>query len=172
MTLLSFEVFARTDSDGERMTGTLADLLQHMPYLLVLGVIPPLEVVNDLLRRGINDAGMSGGVRWEPFEVDAAEWAEARAALEDGGAGYRLVQPPPWVADYEDWHSWLFEHLYGLPADEHRRLMRADAELARAIEQAVADDDKTAVLDLHMKRVRVGEELSTLLARHVRPASG
>jgi hypothetical protein len=167
MRSISFEAFRGVDSEGARREGTPADLLENIPYLLVLKVIPPLSVVNDLLRRGISDAGMSGGVRWEPFEIDATEWEETRRALEDAGDDRRFVEPPAEVRDYDDWHAWLFEMLYGLPAAKHRPLMRRERELADAIRQAVSAGDEEKVHELHLERIRVGNELAELMDKHV-----
>ena len=62
-----------------------------MPYLLH-DFIPPLPVLNDLLKHGVPnhiypdgllpngkvqyDAGMSGGCSWQPFEITQEEYQE------------------------------------------------------------------------------------------------
>ena len=44
--------------------GTVKDLLFDVPYFFSdKDIIPPLAVLNDFLRKGIRDAGMSGGCR-------------------------------------------------------------------------------------------------------------
>jgi hypothetical protein len=163
-----FEIFARSGIPGTPTTGTVADLLESIPYLLALGVIPPLLVVNDLLRRGISDAGMSGGCRWEAFEVSLQEWTEARDTLEAASKSYRYVEPPQSVTSFEHWHAWLYEFLYSVPADEHRRLTEQDADLGRAIENAISTGDEAGAVELHLKRIQVNEELSALLMKHLR----
>jgi hypothetical protein len=168
MRTLTFEMLPGTGPGSTTMRGSVVDLLVHIPYLLMPGMVPSLGPLNDLLRRGLSEAGMSGGCRWEPFELGAEEWAEVRDALT--ATGSRYVEPPDWVADYEDWFAWLFDTLYGVPAQEHRRLMRDDAELERAIARAAAEDDQDAVLDLHLQRIRVGEQLATLVTTHLRRA--
>jgi hypothetical protein len=168
MRAVKYEVFAQAHIEGDHIDGTVADLLESIPYLLSMGVIPPLPVVNDVLRGGISDAGMSGGCRWDPVEIDAREWDNVRAALEAGGKPYRYIPPPEWVESHEDWHVWLFEHVYGVPADEHRRLQRQDTELKQAIEQALAENDEERVAELHVQRVRVNEEISRLVMTHIR----
>src|SRR5689334_13298650 len=107
--------------DGPVVTGSVTDLLESIPYLFALGVMPSLSVLNHLLSLGERDAGMSGGCRWEPFEVDEGEWHEIRAALESRGV-CRFVAPPDRVEDFDDWHAWLFDFKRGIPAAEHRRL--------------------------------------------------
>lgn len=38
---------------------SVADVLQHLPYVVMAGLIPPLTVVNAVLGAGELDAGMS-----------------------------------------------------------------------------------------------------------------
>jgi hypothetical protein len=167
MRTITFEVFAPTGPAGAHIEGTVADLLEYIPYLLAMRIIPPLEVVNDVLRRGHSDAGMSGGCRWEPFKVDSHEWEELREALEARATPHRYVAPPEWVSSFADWHAWLFEHLYGVPASEHRRLQEQDVELGQEIARALADNDQDRVVKLHAQRNRVNEELSSLFTKHL-----
>jgi len=56
--------------------GTLLDLIQAIPYLSAGNLIPPLRVLNDVLRRGRRDAGMSGGAIWRPFSIKRDEYDE------------------------------------------------------------------------------------------------
>lgn len=39
-------------------------------------VIPPFEPLNDLLQRGVQDAGMSGGCEWSQFQITREEYDE------------------------------------------------------------------------------------------------
>ena len=171
MRTVSYELFARSALPGETVHGSVTQLLRDLPYLLALRVIPPLDVVNDVLSTGVDDAGMSGGARWTPFAIDQEEWEEIRAGLEADEPPCTFVQPPDWVHGYEDWHVWLFAHLFGVPAEEHRRLNREEERLARAIERARAEGDENAVLDYHVQRVQVSNELAALLGRYLRPRS-
>jgi hypothetical protein len=139
-----------------------------VPYLFATGIIPPLRVVNELLRRGVSDAGMSGSCVWEPFEITTAEWPEVRSALEALPAGQRYVEPPPEVRDYLEWLSWIFERLYGVPAAEHLRLARREERLAALHAKAREDGDDAAAQALHTQRLKVGMELTDLLMEHVR----
>jgi hypothetical protein len=133
--------------------------------MFVLGVMPSRRVLNHLLGLGEQDAGMSGGCRWEPFEVDEQEWQEIREALEERDVFF--VEPPDWVENLHDWHAWLFDLRYGIPAEEHRRLMQEDADLGRAIARAAAAGDQETVAELHLERVRVGAELAEMVAQYV-----
>ena len=57
-------------------SGTLFSLLNSVPYLLMKKRLPPLVVVNDILIGGRVDAGMSGGVEWDPFTITSEEYRE------------------------------------------------------------------------------------------------
>ncbi len=108
------------------ISGTLKSLLLEIPYLLMpcapLNIIPPLSVLNELLSRGVEDAGMSGGCKWKPFQITAEEYAELLRSLEaipikqlekrfPGGSvvKYQFVEPPPQVQSYEDWRWWRLQ---------------------------------------------------------------
>ncbi len=54
--------------------GTFVSFLFAMPYVMHCGLVPPIQVLNDLLRSGLLDAGMSGGCQWEPFEIGLEEY--------------------------------------------------------------------------------------------------
>jgi hypothetical protein len=60
-----------------RKRGTLIELVLDIPYLMdSTGVIPPLSVLNEVLREGGNNGGMSPGTEWKPFEITEAEYTE------------------------------------------------------------------------------------------------
>jgi hypothetical protein len=60
--------------------GSLTELLFDIPHLWlplrVFKVIPPFHVLNEILISGISEAGMSGGCRWQPFQISEEEYAE------------------------------------------------------------------------------------------------
>src|SRR4051812_18494011 len=62
--------------------GTVVDLLFDIPYLIGWGApLPSHYQLNSLLRKGYDDAGMSGGCAWEPFELSADEYDEVVSAI-------------------------------------------------------------------------------------------
>ena len=63
--IFSFAVLPATGPGTIPERGNTVDLLLNMPYLLTSGLIPPEFVINELLSHGLDDAGMSGGVRWD-----------------------------------------------------------------------------------------------------------
>jgi hypothetical protein len=92
--------------------GSLADLVLALPYV-VMDAMPPRRVLNDVLREGILQAGMSGGCLWEPFEIGAAEYEELVQELRRGGRGLETPEPPDSVATYSDWVDYLYEQRTG-----------------------------------------------------------
>ena len=77
----------------------MAELLESVPYLLAARLALPLRVVNDVPRRGFQDAGMSGGCTWRPFAIGESEWGDLARDLETRASGQRcqFVEPPDWV---------------------------------------------------------------------------
>jgi hypothetical protein len=63
-------------SEPEPRKAELPFFLLDIPYLFFEGIIPPLSVVNSVLRTGGGDAGMSPGTSWEPFVVTDREYAQ------------------------------------------------------------------------------------------------
>lgn len=63
-----------------RQHGSLTQLLFDIPALSfalrLWKTIPPRHVLNEILRNGVSEAGMSGGCVWQPFEIKEAEYAE------------------------------------------------------------------------------------------------
>jgi hypothetical protein len=103
--------------------GSLAELVLALPYL-VTEEIPPRRVLNDVLRRGILDAGMSGGCIWEPFEVDDAEYQKLVQELQrrgtrpvlgrdPGGRPFAVPDTPDSVRTYAQWVDYLYERRLG-----------------------------------------------------------
>ncbi len=67
----------------EKKEGTLLDLVYDIPYLDAVGILPPLHLLNERLRTGGGDGGMSPGASWEPFEISAADYETLCQALEE-----------------------------------------------------------------------------------------
>ena len=153
-------------------TGSAADLLLDIPYLLTARIVPPLHVVNDLLAKGISDAGMSGGCEWEPLQITASEWDEVAAVLRalSYDEAYEFVEPPIWVETVDDWHAWIMMHTYGLP-DAFRALDREVRDLEHARAQAMREGNQELVEELHLRVIEAGGKLSQLVMEH-RKAAG
>ncbi len=135
-----------------------------MPCFFGSTRIPPKIVLNDILRTGIDDAGMSGGVKWEPFQLSEEEYLKVRDALEERGLVF--VEPPGWVKSKSDWHIWEMEVDHGIPADEHRRLSEPCEKLEKEMERAVRENRKGDANLLHMQYLEVANELAKFFNSH------
>jgi len=148
-----------------------ADLLQFIldiPYLLVFGLIPPISVLNDILRSGLDDAGMSGGCEWEPFEVGPEEYDELIQALLAIPEGiYRVVETPEWVRSQTDWHIWIMEYEIGIPAEKHYELAREDEKWRQLTKQAHENGDEELTLEYHLRGVEAGQRLAEFIMPYV-----
>ena len=139
---------------GEPRRVSLAYFLRRgLPYVLAGGAhprpwwVPPRAVLNSLFRAGSLDAGMSGGARWEPFEIDELAYDELVKALAEHGFGPLPAEPPAWVKGRADWRIWEDELRSGVPSEEHRRLQtradEANAAWRRSWDEAVEKRDPT-----------------------------
>ena len=52
-----------------------------VPHLGTCGIFPPFRLLNEILRSGGSDGGMSPGAAWLPFELTQAEYDDLIAAL-------------------------------------------------------------------------------------------
>ena len=52
----------------------LDKFLRSLPHCFYMGYVPPMNVINIFLSRGMDEAGMSGGSEWVPFVIDKAEY--------------------------------------------------------------------------------------------------
>ncbi|GMV29250.1 MAG: hypothetical protein AMXMBFR59_13750 [Rhodanobacteraceae bacterium] len=154
---------------------SIADVLRVYPYLLVGGLIPPLAIVNALLRAGAVDAGMSGGGRWEPIELSLEEFEEVISDLiahGTGGRPLRYAEPPDWVQSYADWSIWVAEQVYSIPAAENRRYSAAMADLQAAADQAARAGDEEARGRHLLALVRTSAEWNEFHQKHHKPRTG
>jgi hypothetical protein len=147
--------------------GTVADLLSAIPYLLTARIIPPRHVVNDLLARGRDSAGMSGGCEWEAFQIAESEWEDLASDLRSlpDGEACEFVRPPQWVENVDDWQAWIMIHKYGMP-EEFRAVEREVRDLEHARKKAQDEGNEDLVLELHLRVIEAGGRLSQLVMDH------
>lgn len=124
-------------ADKVALEGTWADVLEAIPYFLMPGgPIPPRELVNEALKLGVLDAGMSGGCEWDATELDEESYngvvhellarpprhiAFGGGQLEDVGS-YKQLAAPAWVRTQSDFTFWSVEIARGVPGLAHREL--------------------------------------------------
>jgi hypothetical protein len=67
---------------GIKKENTLAEFLLDVLYLMERhGVVPPLHVLNEVLRTGGSNGGMGPGTTWRGFKISEVEYAELVDAL-------------------------------------------------------------------------------------------
>jgi hypothetical protein len=140
---LKYKILPAVGSGSFPAEGTVADLLFDIPYFFLAKIIPPIDVVNEVLQKGVMDAGMSGGCKWKPLQLDAKSYAELAAYLRQ--LDFVNNQPPDWVKTHPDWHCWCAELVLGIPALENRRQSAEISELdAQARAASKAGDEQLA----------------------------
>ncbi len=151
---------------SDQVTRSLAYFVQEIPYFLTFNLIPPLSVMNEEFRSGEDDAGMSGGCAWEPFDITKEEFDELVQELQN--RGMRYVEPPQWVKNKTDWHIWKCEYELGIPSDEHYRLSREEMKWAQLSKQAAKAGDREQMLEYHLRAVETGQALARFVSSYVK----
>lgn len=140
---LKYKILAPVGPGSFSTEGTVADLLFDNHYFFLARIIPPIDVVNEVLQKGVSDAGMSGGCKWKAFQLDAASYTKLAAYLRQ--MDFVTMQPPDWVKTHLDWHAWCAELVLGIPALESRRQSAEISELYAQHNAALnAGDDHLA----------------------------
>lgn len=147
--------------------GTLLEFLFAIPNLLHGGVMPPLRVLNHLLRQGVLVAP-EGGCRWAPVTLTQSEYLEVVGefnALTE--TAVHAWDAPAWVETYSDWSILLAEKLFDVPADEHLTLHRAFEALVVERDAAMAKDDQEAATRLSDEADKAADRLAAFLQQHL-----
>lgn len=72
--------------------------------LATIKVFPPLAVLNNVFSESKADAGMSGGVEWKPFRIDAQEYQElVEVMCTDPRAELALDEELDHIDSFEVW---------------------------------------------------------------------
>jgi hypothetical protein len=166
MKKVDFEILSPIGMGITKKAGTLMELLENVPYLIIHKIIPPINIINDILLSGKYEAGMSGGCSWSPFQIDSEEYNEIVSSLIASDSKYIKDKPPEWVHNYSEWHIWVMEKLYDIPAEEHLRLTREYDNLNKLMLKAKESGDEALTIDLHLKAIEVGNELSEYFMKH------
>src|SRR2546427_12906337 len=98
--------------------GTLADLVLDAHLIAPCGLIPPFIVLQEQLRSGGGNAGMSPGCVWEPFELTEPDYSDMVGQLEmltreDLASRHRNLQivgeirPDYGAGGAKNWHEWM-----------------------------------------------------------------
>lgn len=136
MKTLQWTQFAPVGEGQVEVSGTLVEffLSGACSTIAYFRVVPPLAVLNHLLKSGSSEKGMGGAWKWEPFAMTETEYNELASALVSAVPphGYRAIQRlggvPEWVSDESDLLAWLFyvpEQLH-LSLSSERKMVLAE----------------------------------------------
>jgi hypothetical protein len=117
---------------------------------------------------GLYDAGMSGGITWDPFEIDQKEFDElVHGFVSLNNAEYRLVPTPGWVKTNIHWLIWKMEYLYEIPSEEHIRLWEEDNHWSRLHKKAIEMGNTEQADEYYIKSIEAGTQLSKFFMTHI-----
>lgn len=168
--IFEYEILPATGSNEIVEKGNTAQLLINIPYLFTLGVFPPETVLNEILSKGISDAGMSGGARWKPYKIyhDDFEliFGEVKSLSKLNNLEY--IEPDSWVKSFEDWNVWVMYIKRGIPWEEHKRLNNSVIVIEKELKEAEKNNNVDKINELHVKYVVEGMKLSEFIMRHMK----
>jgi hypothetical protein len=164
MRTLEYELLPPVGTGTHKTSGTLTELVRAIPYLLIWNLVPPLSVLNSIFSGGRGGAGMSGGCRWQPFQITPDEYEELARSLD----GLERVEVPEWVQTSSDWTIWAMHLKRGVPAEEHRRLTDESEQLARKAKEARERGEVELAEDLFVQSVQAGTRLGEFVMSHAR----
>jgi hypothetical protein len=169
--VFEYELVPGVGSHTTKKSGDTANLLMEYPYLFMPGsnIIPSELIINEILSKGKVDAGMSGGLTWEPYTLKKDEFEslidELNKISKYGKLEYK--EPDSWVKTFEDWGIWIFYIQKGIPWEEHKRLN--DIVVALEKEQRIAKEqnDFDKVNELHIKLMKPSNDLRDFFMEHL-----
>ena len=125
--------------------GTTADIiLAASGFASYEGPVPPLSVINEMLAKGVWDAGMSGGVEFPPHQVEPADYeALRRELLERANALHDLVLPAD-LTNHEQLQTWWWDHLDQFPSSAHEAWKEQAQAIQRRKPKTEADQEELA----------------------------
>ena len=159
--MVEFEVLPGVGAGVMSRRGSWGDVVEAIPYLLHAGFpIPPRDILNQVLRTGGSDAGMSGGCRWPASELDEGAYRDlVDDLLRRPDKRYFDADAPAWVETPEDYRYWALEVGWGLPANENRRYVERLTALGERVAEARQRGDADLADELQ-------KEQTTLLREH------
>ena len=161
---LRYKLLPPVGPGDEEVSGTVVELIQSLPYLLMTRV-PPRAVINSVLKQGTLDRGMSGGAQWDSFELDEEDYIAIANHLET--TGLTRVDPPNWVCSQEDWMIWQMQEDFDIPADEHRRMSYICTELDHRLKEAERAGHREEAKVLHVQYFEACSELSEFIDQYM-----
>lgn len=160
--LIKFKILPPVGAGEIEAEGDTVELLKNIPYMFSSGVVPSLNIINDVLAIGRIDAGMSGDATWEPYQLDASGFGEFVAQLKasDIHESLEYIEPDSWVNGFDDWNVWVMYLKKGIPWEQHKKLNDIVISLEQEMKQAKADGNDQRVNELHIEIIKSGTKLA------------
>jgi hypothetical protein len=167
--LLKFRILPPVGSEEVEIEGDTIELLKNIPYLFSSGVIPSVDIINEVLAKGLSDAGMSGGARWTPYQIDTNSFEEfvTRLKEKEGFGSLEYIEPDTWVSGFEDWNVWVMHIKKGIPWKEHKQLNDIVVSLEHEMGEAKVNGNEQRINALHLQIVEAGTNLSEFVMENM-----
>jgi len=166
--VFEYQVFHATVSGQFPEKGDTVSLLHEIPYLLISEVIPSKEILNEILATGLQDAGMSGGAKWQPYNISQSEFEKLVKSLKLEDPKLEYIAPPSWVRNFDDWGIWIQDIKYGVPWKEHKRLNDRYLSIVRKADEHRKNRYMEKADQLEQEAFAAGNEVAQYHMRHVK----
>lgn len=166
--LFSYEILPPSGGSKTKKKGNTADLLLGVPQLFVSKIIPGERVINGLLESGICDAGMSGGLKWEPFSFPSDEFSTLIEQLLLRNESLTYIEYPNWVEDIDDWNIWVMDYAHGIPWEKHKALNDQYLAIIKDMNAAYESGENEKASMLHIESIEVGDCLAQYIMEHTK----
>lgn len=108
----------------------LSELVMSLPMISSSQCIPPLSVLNHFFGQQPEDLFINTEFFWKPFIIDNLSYEEMVEQLKL--AGFKLLEFPTDVNDFYSWTAWKFEYMFGVPRDEHLKLLKEERKIQKS----------------------------------------
>ncbi|MBU2870535.1 hypothetical protein [Colwellia sp. E2M01] len=149
--------------------GNTGKLLTNIPYLYTSGIFPSIDVLNEILSKGIYDAGMSGGVRWQPYKLQQGDFELTFKSVKSisSSSNLEFIEPADWVKTFKDWKVWVMFIKQGVPWKEHKRLNDMVTEIEIKLAAAQLKADISEINRIHLEYIETEQELIDYIDIHM-----
>lgn len=145
----------------------LADFLLDRPYFFQRDYVPPLTILNLRLKSGEWRPSMNPGVKWTPFEISKLEYDElVKQLLARQQNVLKHATYPITIQSEDDWTIFLTELFDGIPADEHKKIVRKVRAAEKARDDVMFYGKHGNLSKLAEAAIQANIELSEFLKRH------
>lgn len=170
MKKIEYKYLPPTGRDSVESIAMLDEFLISLPHLLYMGYIPPLNIINLFLALGIDEAGMSGGAEWEPFDIDKKEYEEILDSLKHrkyhDSEYFNSSLIDEIISTKNEWFVKVMEHKHGIPFARHFELMEREQALRQQSAEAYEQGDKELGESIHIRWYQSVNELNDFCDEH------